>query len=240
MGIGQAIAFRLSEAGARVTVADIDFQAAAETADQIKARGGKAQAVCADLGSMVDIERMVQTAVEVFGSLDILVNNAGIYPLSAALNIHEQLWDRVHDVNLKGIFFCSKAAAQQMIKAGRGGKIINISSVDAFRPTQGTAHYSASKGGTAMLTKALALELAPHSILVNAIAPGPVATPGNKELTNLLQTNEKAARRFISRIPLGRVADPDEMAKVALFLASAAADHMTGSVVLVDGGYLLS
>jgi len=240
MGIGQAIAFRLAEAGASVVVADIDLQAASETAEQINVRGGSAQAIRADLGSLPDAEQTIRTAVGVFGRLDILANNAAIYPLSPVLKVGEELWDRVHNVNLKGVFFCSKAAAQEMVGSGQGGKIINIASVDAFHPTRGTAHYSASKGGVVMLTKALALELAPHNILVNAIAPGPVATPGNKELTNMLRTNEKAAKGFISRIPLGRVAEPDEIAKVALFLASTAADYMTGSVVLVDGGYLLS
>jgi len=240
MGIGQAIAFRLAEAGAGVLITDIDAEAANTTAAQVVARGLKARAIESDIANVADAKRVIATVVETFGTLDILVNNAGIYPLSSALRVDEQMWDRVHNVNLKGLFFLCKAAAEEMIREGRPGKIVNIASVDAFHPTRGTAHYSASKGGVAMATKALALELAPHSILVNAIAPGPIASPGNKGFSEIMRTDSQTRERFMSRLPLGRVGEPDEIAKVALCLVSQAADYMTGSVVLVDGGYLLS
>jgi len=244
MGIGQAIAFRLAEAGASVMIADIDLEDANQTAERIKAGGGQAQAIRADVRNTADAKKVAQAAVEIFGSLSILVNNAGIYPFSAVLQTSEELWDRVFDINLKGAFFYSQAAAQEMIKVGRGGRIINMASVDALRPHGSVAHYSASKGGLAMLTKALALELAPHGILVNAVAPGSIITPGTDAIRRGLgpaigQSPEQMVKRFAERVPLRRAGTPDDVAKVVLFLASAAADYMTGDVVLVDGGYLL-
>ena len=245
LGIGQATAFRLAEAGASVMITDISLEAANQTVEQIKASGGKAQAIRADAGSVADANNVVQLTVESFGSLDILVNNAGLYPLSPILEVSERMWNRTHDVNLKGLFFYCQAAARQMIKGGRGGKIINIASIDALHPNAHVAHYCASKGGVVMLTKALALELAPYGILVNDIAPGSIVTPGrNQAIRAMLSGGEgtikEVDKRFISRVPLRRIGEPDDIAKVVLFLASAAADYMTGSLVLVDGGYLLS
>jgi 2-deoxy-D-gluconate 3-dehydrogenase len=247
MGIGQAIAFRLAEAGAGVMIADIDLEAANQTAEQIKASGGKAQAIRADARSAADARKVFQATVKAYGSLDILVNNAGVYPLLPILEINEETWDKTLDTNLKGVFFYSQAAAQQMIKAGHGGKIINIASIDAFHPHGEVAHYNASKGGVVMLTKALALELAPHQILVNSVAPGSINTPGTIAVGEIYAARVKDPAKFAelgakmaSRLPLGHPGMPDDIAKVVLFLASAAADYMTGSVILVDGGYLLS
>ncbi len=232
-GIGQAISLRLAEAGAKVVATDLDQEALAETVQSIRSRGGDAEAVVADAGSVSDAQRVVEEAVEAFGSLDILVNNAGIYFMRSALEVKEGDWDRLMAVNLKGVFFCSQAAAKEMIRGGRGGKIINIASMDAIHPTRKMAPYDASKGGVAMLTRTMALEFAPHKILVNAVAPGGVLTPGARE-------RAAAALQGIQRIPLGRLADPDDIARVVLFLASAAADYMTGTTVVVDGGFLLS
>ena len=244
MGIGQAIAFRLAEAGASVMIADIDLETANQTVEQIKATGGKAQAIRADVRSAADAKKVAQTAVEVFGSLDILVNNAGIYPMSPVMEVSEELWDRVLNINLRGVFFYSQAAAQEMVKAGRGGKIISIASIDALHPNGRVSPYNASKGGLVMLTKALALELAPHQILVNAVAPGTINTPGNQAAAAEFMASgidpEEVVRRFVERYPLQRMGEPDEVAKIVLFLASAAADYMTGSLLLVDGGNLLS
>jgi NAD(P)-dependent dehydrogenase (short-subunit alcohol dehydrogenase family) len=186
-----------------------------------------------------------QATLDILGRLDILVNNAGIYPLTPALNIHEALWDRVLSVNLSGMFFYAQAAARQMIQAGAGGRIINLASIDAFHPTGMQVHYSTSKGGVIMLTKALALELAPHHIRVNAIAPGFIQTPGVQERAKTLASVEGgtlADRRggVLPRVPLGRLGTPDDTASAALCLANAASDYMTGSALLVDGGYLLS
>ena len=244
MGIGQAIAFRLAEAGAGVMIADIDLEAANQTAEQIKASGGKAQAIRADARSAADARKVFQATVKAYGSLDILVNNAGVYPLLPILEINEETWDRTLDTNLKGVFFYSQAAAQQMIKAGHGGKIINIASIDAFHPHGEVAHYNASKGGVVMLTKALALELAPHQILVNSVAPGSINTPGTIAVGKIYAARGKdpaeLTAKMADRLPLGHSGMPDDIAKVVLFLASAAADYMAGSVILVDGGYLLS
>ena len=248
MGIGQGIAFRLAEAGAGVMVADIDLKTATQTAQQIEARGGKARAIRADIRSAADAEKVAQDAVDAFGSLDILVNNAGIFPSSRFLDISEESWDKVLDVNLKGAFLYSQAASRAMIKAGHGGKIINIASIEAMKPMMAHAPYSTSKGGLAMLTKSMALELAANKILVNAVAPGGIQTPGATGCaTSMRQTLdmtkeelEKFGQAFLQRMPVGRMGKPDDVAKVVLFLASGAADFITGELILVDGGYLLS
>ena len=245
MGIGRAIALRLAEAGAGVMIADINQEAAEGTVEEIKASGGKARAIVADASSATDARKVVEAAVEAFGSLDILINNAGIYPMAPVLEASEELWGKVLDLNLKGTFLCSQAAAQEMVKAGRGGKIVNLASIDAFKSHGMTAHYGASKGGVVMLTKALALELAPHNILVNCVAPGSVMTPGTARTRESLRqivgvTPEQVIQGFLPRVPLQRMAEPDDIAKVVLFLVSGAADYMTGDTVVVDGGYLLS
>ena len=234
MGIGQGIAFRLSEAGAAVMIADISLQAAEETVSQIRARGGKAEAIKADVSSVADATRTVQETMQVFGRLDILVNNAGIFPFAPALELTEALWDNVLDINLKGLFFYTQAAAREMINEGHAGKIINIASIDAFHPTSNLVHYDSSKGGVVMLTKSLALELGPQNITINAIAPGGIQTPGASSPS----TSEEVIQAFAARIPLRRMGVPDDIARVALFLASGASDYMTGSVVVVDGGFL--
>ena len=243
-GIGERIVYRLAEAGASVIIADIDLESASGTAEAIQAEGSKARAVVADAGSLVDARKVAGECVQAFGSVDILVNNAGIYPPSPVLDMREETWDKVLSTNLKGVFFYSQAVAQRMMNTGRGGRIINIASLEALHPTVQLAHYDASKGGVLMVTKALALELAPHGILVNAVAPGIIRTPGLEELLAALiptgQTFEEKAEMFKPRVPLGRMGEPDDVAKVVLFLASSAADYVTGEMIVVDGGYLLS
>jgi 2-deoxy-D-gluconate 3-dehydrogenase len=245
IGIGQAISFRLAEAGASVLIADVNLDAAKQTVQEIEGRGGHARAMAANVSSSEDAERAVQTAVDAFGSLDILVNNAGVFPLVPVLNVDEPTWDRVIDINLKGSFLFAQAAGGHMAAAGRGGRIINLASVDAFHPNGVATPYNASKGGVIMLTKALALELAPHKILVNAVAPGGITTPGSadaraqiSDATGLPQ--ESFIDGWLQRVPLGQMGEPDHIAKVVLFLSSAAADFVTGEVIVTDGGYLLS
>ncbi len=190
--------------------------------------------------------RWRRTRWKIYGRLDILVNNAGIYPFAAALATSETQWDRVHDVNLRGAFFAAQAAAERMIAQQSGGRILNVASVDAVRPTGNLAAYGASKAGLVMLTKALALELAPHGILVNAIVPGEIVTPGAAKAGEQLRQERGVAVEdmnspaFLARIPLRRLGTPDDVARVALFLASGLADYITGASVVVDGGYLLT
>jgi len=245
MGIGKGIVLRLAEAGAAVMIADIDTEAANQTVAEVESRGGRARAISADVRSTADARKTAQAAVDAFGSLDILVNNAGIYPLVPLMQVSEEVWDRVLDINLKGSFFYAQAAAEQMIKGGRGGRIINLASIDALQPQHMGTHYNASKGGVVMLTRALALELAAHKILVNTVAPGGIATPGvaaaNKQFSEATGVpGDILMEEFNKRIPLQHRGEPDDIAKVVLFLASAAADYVTGSFLLVDGGYLLS
>ena len=236
MGIGEAIVERLAQAGASVMIADVNSDAAKQTAGRINASGGKVHFIKADAGSVADAEMVVQSTVEAFGRLDVLVNSAGIYPFSKALEISEEMWDKVYNVNTKGVFFYSKVAAQKMINCGNGGRIVNITSVGALcpTPTGGLAHYDSSKSAVVMITKALALELGPHGISVNAVVPGSTLTPGTGE-----RLKGERGKFLSSKLPLGRLGEPDDVAKVVLFLVSAAADYMTGSLVVVDGGYLL-
>lgn len=234
MGIGQGIAFRLAEAGAAVLITDINLEAAEVTVNRILAAGGKAKAIKADAASVQDAVRTVQEAVAVFGRLDILVNNAGIYPMTPALEVTEVLWDRVLDTNLKGLFFYTQAAAREIVNEGHPGKIINIASIDALHPTGNLVHYDASKGAVVMATKSLALEFGPRNITVNAIAPGGIETPGASSPS----TPEELIQAFVARIPMRRMGVPDDIAKVVLFLASSAANYMTGSLLVVDGGFL--
>jgi 2-dehydro-3-deoxy-D-gluconate 5-dehydrogenase len=245
LGIGQGIAFRLAEAGATVVITDLDMEAANQTAEQISKTGGKAVALKADAASVEDAKMVANFAVEKFGKVDILVNNAGIFPMSPALETTENLWDKVIDINLKGVFFYTQALAQKMIEKGNGGSIINIASIDALHPTGNLVHYDASKGGVVMMTKSLALELGKHNIRVNAIAPGGIRTPGASKLSGNLgemppEQIEAMVNAFMARIPLGRQGEPDDIAKVVLFLASSAAAYMTGATLIVDGGFLLS
>lgn len=244
MGIGEGIVTRLAESGATVMISDINGEAVHALAGRLRDRGLRVGAITADVSVYAETQRMVAETVQAFGRLDILVNNAGVFPFSPVPLTTEQLWDRVLDINLKGAFFSAQAAAHQMISAGHGGTIINIASIDAFHPTPNLVHYDTSKGGLVMMTKSLALELGPAHITVNAIAPGAIRTPGasatapGSEMTPEQMAAITAA--FLARIPLGRQGEPDDIARVALFLASPAAAYMTGATLVVDGGYLLS
>ena len=239
MGIGFGIASRFVEAGANVVLADVS-----PTIESVagKLQDGKAKGLVLDVSNEKATEAAVRRVVEEFGSLDILVNNAGIYPMSPVLDMTPEFFDRVIDINLRGLVFMSKAAAQQMVKQGRGGKIVNVASIDSVHPSMpGLAAYDASKGGVLMFTKNFALEMAPHNVNVNAIAPGGITTEGASKPMQGMSTEmlQQLMKQFVSQIPLGRVGSPDDIAKVAVFLASSAADYMTGSLVIVDGGRLL-
>ncbi len=247
-GIGQGISLRFAQAGARVIIADINFNGADEVAKKISDEGGKARPIKADVSSVKDIKRAVEEIIKEYGSIDILINNAGIYPMMPMLDMTEELWDKVITLNLKGTFFFSQTVAKQMVKRGKGGKIINLASIDAFHPTGNLVHYDASKGGVRMMTKSMALELAPYKIMVNGIAPGGISTPSSdavsesakKQMLAAGMKEEDIMKAFVARTPIGRMGEPDDIAKVALFLASDLSGYMTGTTIVVDGGYLLS
>ncbi|HEV8193292.1 MAG TPA: SDR family NAD(P)-dependent oxidoreductase [Ktedonobacterales bacterium] len=245
-GIGLAIAGRLAEAGASVMIADLDGDGAQRAAEQLRGQGRRVSAVQADIGNADQARAAVQATVDAFGGLDILINNAGIFPFAAVLHTPDAMWERTLAVNLCGAFVCAQAAAQSMVAAGHGGRMVNIASVSALRPSGNLAHYDASKAGLLMLTKSLAREFAQHSITVNAVAPGEIDTPGTRAAsTELAQeggvpVDDMASPEFLARIPLGRLGTPDDVALAVLFLASGAADYITGACLVVDGGYLLT
>jgi 2-dehydro-3-deoxy-D-gluconate 5-dehydrogenase len=245
-GIGFGIASRLAEAGAAVLVADLHESAAADAAAELSARGWRAEARRADVSDEADVVAMVEAARSAFGGIDILVNNAGIFPNVPISATSADDFDRVIAVNLRGLFLCTKHASRLMIEQARGGRIINITSIDALHPSMiGLAHYDASKHGAWGFTKNSALELAPHQIWVNAIAPGGITTPGVEALQTAAPAPEgidpqQAVEAFLARIPMGRMGEPDDIGKVALFLASDLASYLTGSQIVVDGGALLA
>lgn len=247
MGIGFGIVRRFVEAGADVLIADRDAAAAEAAVGRLRGPG-RAVATGIDVSADDAGDQLVTRAVEAFGGLDILVNNAGIYPFVPLLQLPTALLDRVLNVNLRGLMLVSQAAARRMVEQGQsgrtGGRIINIASVDAIHPSMvGLAAYDASKGGVVMFTKSLALELAPHGILVNAIAPGGVETEGVQAMRGALgggAPQEAMVQAATAGIPLGRMAQPDEIATVAWFLASPAASYVTGATIVVDGGMLLA
>ena len=243
MGLGLGICRRFVDAGANVLVVDLAGDVAETAAKKLAGSRGKAVAFQADVSAEGVGEKIVAKCVEAFGSMDILVNNAGIYPMSPILQMTPEFFEKVYRINLKGLVFLSKAAATKMVEKGKGGKIINISSIDAFRPSYvGLGAYDTSKGGVTMFTKALALELGPKGIMVNAIAPGGIATEGtSKPLVGVTaEQMQQMMKAFIAGIPLGRMGVPDDIGKVAVFLASSASDYVTGQTLIVDGGALLS
>jgi glucose 1-dehydrogenase len=230
-GIGYAIADRFGGAGAAVCVNYLDHE---EDAQALAARLPRAIAVRADVSNAAEVSEMVERTRDHLGSVDVLVNNAGIEKESPFLDVDEETWDRILDINLKGAFLCARAAGRVMRDAGRGGSIVNISSIHEDLPFPGFAPYCAAKGGLRMLMRDIAVELAPHRIRVNNVAPGAIATPINEPTLN---DPEKLAK-LESIIPLSRVGKPEEVAEVALFLASDASSYVTGSTYYVDGGMI--
>jgi len=236
-GIGRAIALALAKEGANVVVSDISPEECQQVVKEIEKLGRKGLALKCDVTSTPDVEDMVKKTVARFGKLDILVNNAGIISYKPFLELTDEDWDKTLGVNLKGQFLCARAAAREMIK-NKWGRIVNIASISsggcgiAFPLI---AHYTASKGGVMALTEALALELTAKGINVNAICPGAVDTDmvkGVKESGGLAQ--------LLTRIPKGRLGKPEEIANLAVFLASEEAEYISGSAIVIDGGWLTS
>lgn len=230
-GIGWAIATLLATRGARVA---INYPDDAHFPEHFSALGEDALALKADVGDVAQIRTMFSELVEVFGGLDILVNNAGIFPRATALDLDEATWDRVHDVNLKGTFFCSQEAARLMIPRG-SGRIVNIASDAAILPAERGSHYSASKAGVLALTKSFALEFAPYQIAVNAVAPG---------LTDTAQPRYGMSEDEIAvagaATPWGRIATPEDIARAVLYLASPLSEYVTGETIFVTGGSMMA
>ena len=241
MGIGYGIAYRLAEAGANVVIADINEEIGNKAVQELNANGWKAAFVKTDVSDEKNVQATIDFAIKTFGGIDILVNNAGIYPIIPVMQMTPADFEKILAVNLKSVFLFTKAVSETMIKQGRGGKIINITSIDALHPSAvGLAVYDASKHGLWGFTKNTALELAPHNIQVNAIAPGGISTPGAGAGAPKTPQIEAIQKKFLDKIPMKRMGEPDDIGKVALFLASELSNYMTGSQIVVDGGVLLS
>ena len=245
MGIGFGIATRLAEAGANVMIADLREEDAKKAVSELTVKGWKASFVKTDVSQEDQVVAMVDATVATYGGVDILVNNAGIFPSVLMMKMSLEDFSKVIRVNLNGVFLCTQKVAAKMIEQGRGGRIVNVTSIDAVHPsTVGLSHYDASKHGAWGFTKNTALELAPHKIWVNAVAPGGIATPGAAAMSGGAKPAavdmEQMIKSFLAKIPMGRMGDPDDIAKAVLFLASDMASYMTGEQVVVDGGVLLS
>jgi glucose 1-dehydrogenase len=234
-GIGQAIVLDLAQQGASVVI-DYVCHPDATTAleQQIAGLGEQSIGVAADVSRVADIQKLVDAAVEKFGRLDIMVNNAGIETRTSILDTTEHQYDSVMGINLKSAFFGTQIAAKQMIKQGSGGRIINVSSVHEDWPMPGNTPYCLSKGGMRMLTRTSGVELAPHNIRVVGVGPGAVATPIN------LSTMDDPVKlaKLNAAIPLGRMARPEEIARVVAFLASEDASYLTATTIFTDGGIM--
>jgi NAD(P)-dependent dehydrogenase (short-subunit alcohol dehydrogenase family) len=227
-GIGEATAKLFASEGAKIAVVDINIEQAERVAKEIGEAGGEALALKLDVSSREEVEKMVSDVKDKFGRIDVLVNNAGINRDAFAVKMKEENWDSVIDINLKGSFLCSVAVSAIMGEGG-GGKIINTSSIGALG-NMGQANYAASKAGVIGLTKTLALEFARNKITVNCIAPGATKTPMTAGIP------PEIAEKLTKKIPLRRFAEPDEIAKAHLFLASDDSSYITGQVLFVDGG----
>ena len=234
--MGKAHGLKLAYAGAKVVLADISQQECQLVADEIIKNKGEAMAVKCDVSQKAEIDNLVSEALKKFGKIDILVNNAGIYPFEPFLQMPEKNFQKVIDINLKGYFLMAQAAAKEMVKQ-KSGAIVNISSIAMGQVGVGFAgltHYCASKGGITAMSQAMALELAPFGVRVNCIAPGAIDTPG----THTTEMTEEQKAAMVAPIPLKRQGRPEEISNAVLFLASDESSYMTGSTMVVDGGWV--
>ena len=236
-GIGKSIVECLAQLGAKVV---IDYRSHPEATEEIEKEigsfGGTSFGVQADVSKLDDLQRLVQAAVDRYGRLDVMVNNAGIETRTSILDTSPDDFDKVLNVNLRGVFFATQYAAKQMIAQGGGGRIINISSVHEDWPMPNNTPYCCAKGGVRMMTRTAALELAPHGVTVVNVGPGAVATPINDSTMN----NPELLAKLNAAIPLGRMAQPEEIARVVGFLASDAASYITATTIFADGGIMQS
>jgi 3-oxoacyl-[acyl-carrier protein] reductase len=231
-GIGKTVALKLAASGLDVVVSDVMLDEARIVADELNRLGVQAMAIKADVSRVEDVETLIKTTIDQWGSVDFLVNNAGVTRDNLAVRMSEKEWDLVLDINLKGTFLCSQAAAKVMMKQ-RFGRIVNIASVSGILGTPGQANYASSKAGIIALTKTFARELGKRNITVNAVAPGFVLT----EMTEKL--SDKVKEEYIANIPLKRAGTPEDIAEVVWFLISPSASYITGTVINVSGGLLI-
>ncbi len=235
-GNGRAIVQRFAEEGADVVIADLNGDGMKETERLVRRHGRDALTVHCDVTKRDDVQRLVDAAAGKFGKVDIMVANAGIADMDLFLEMDDETWDRVLDVNLKGVFLSDQIAARQMVQQGHGGRIINIASIMAELGSPTAASYCASKAGVKSLTKSAALALAPFDIRVNAIGPGYIET----DMTEPLRTESALRENIVNQTPLGAMGDPVDVADAALFLASDQSKFMTGQTIFPDGGFLLN
>jgi len=244
-GMGRAIALALAGAGANMAVADINGEAVEDTSIAVRELGRRSVAIQADMGNLDDIDRMVTETVDALGRIDILVNNAGVSHYMSIMDVNEADWDSTHRVNAKGVFFTMQRVAQELIKQGEGGRIINVASI-AGKGYSGTsnASYAASKGAVIAMTQIAAHQLGRHDINVNSICPGPTRTALSRanlvtRAQSLGVTPEELEAQRTAGIPIGRPNDPEDIADMALFLAGPAARNITGQAFNVDGGLVM-
>lgn len=231
-GIGKGIALALAGEGCRVVVSDLNKETCVQTTQAIEALGVESLAIPCDVSSAEAVADLFAKTQEQFGQLDVLVNNAGIYPFTPFESMTEEDWDHVMNVNLKGVFLCSREASKGLIE---GGRIITISSIASIIGFESLAHYCASKSGINGFTRALALELAKKKITVNIVAPGAISTPGASQPG----ITEEMLQQTLAMIPLSRQGMPEDIANTVVFLASVQASYITGQVLVVDGGWTL-
>jgi len=235
-GMGRTHALKLAQEGVKVVVSDISEEDCQKVVDEIKKAGGQGLALKCDVSKKEEVEELVKKTVDKFGKVDILVNNAGIAEFKPFLELTEEEWDKTLDINLKGYFLCAQAASREMAKQ-KSGVIINIASVAMGQQGIGfptLVHYCASKGGIVAMTEALALELAPLGIRINVVCPGMIETP----MIDPIKQDPKMIEGLMSRIPLRRFGESEEVSDLVLFLVSNASSYMTGSAVVIDGGWL--
>jgi NAD(P)-dependent dehydrogenase (short-subunit alcohol dehydrogenase family) len=235
-GIGRATALLFAKEGAKVVVADRDSERGAETVSIIREDGGEATFIQVDVSQAADAERMARATVETYGKLDILVNNAGIYTQGSVVEMTEEDWDRILDVNLRGVFLCSKYCIPEMIKGG-GGSVVNIGSEAGIVGIQNQVAYNVSKSGVIALTKSTALDFAAHNVRVNCLCPGRTLTPLVEKVIAEAQDPESTQRALEEDRPLKRMGRPEEIAAGILYLASDESLYATGSILSIDGGY---
>ncbi|MBI2909057.1 MAG: SDR family oxidoreductase [Chloroflexi bacterium] len=236
-GIGRATALRFAREGAKVMVADINRETGEKTVSDIRVGGGEATFVQADVSKAADVERMIRTTVDAYGTLNILFNNAGTTYTALPTDIPEEEWDKVIDINLKSVFLGCKYAVPEMRKAG-GGSIVNTASVSGMTSSRSSVVYGASKGGVIALSNSLAVTYSRENIRVNCVCPGVTETNLLPRFLELSPDKENSKQKYLDSIPMGRFAKPEEVANAVLFLASDEASYITGIALPVDGGWV--